>query len=50
MKGLWTGSNRGYEQSPLSVLRISVEPPLDPFHGHPRFQKLLAKLGLADPQ
>ena len=38
-----------YERDPSGLVEIKVRPFFDPLHGHPRFQKLLAKLGLADP-
>ncbi len=40
----------GYDRNPMSVAGIKVEPDLDPLHGHPRFQKLLAMIVLSDPQ
>lgn len=44
------GLESGYERNPWSVIGIGVEEVLDPLHGHPRFQRLLAKRGLAAPQ
>ena len=43
-----TWYEKAYAEKSSALIYLKVEPTLDPMHDHPRFQQLLAQVGLAD--